>query len=856
MQVDPQSADAPVEPLNRREKEILTLLAQDQSAAEMAARLHLAVSSVKWNLQELYGKLGVHSRKEALARARSLGWLPGSLAASAPTGPKHNLPSQITKFFGRETEIEHLREQLAQRRLVTLSGPGGVGKTRLALQVCAGVLERYADGIWLAELAPVADPALAAQSVAAAAGAPQVAGHTSQDHLVSHLRERQALLLLDNCEHLLEACARLADALLRACPRLTVLATSREPLGIAGEAVYPVPSLPFPTPVQALAPASLEAYAAINLFADRASLARPGFTLTAHNAAALARICQRLDGMPLAIEMAAARVNLLTPEQLADRLDDAFRVLAAGSRTALPRQQTLRATIDWSYDLLNDAERVLFQRLSVFAGGCTLEAAEAVCAGAGLHEHEILDLIASLAAKSMVEVSHRPEGTTHFVSGASLPSVASQGTSQALEAAVRHRLLEPMRQFAREKLEDDEYARLRRRHRDFFLEVARMPVAFGKNLVYVRNRAWRSKVAADLENIRLALEWSLTKTGGQDRPDAAPLLVLTWVWPDYQETLGLYRRAIAWCQAHPVTPTLHANLLAMASLDLSLNEPRYAVRLASQAVEIARGLDADGQECRRMTLFVLGMRYLYDLDDVAAAQAAFDEAEAIFATLGPEHYPEEEFTWRAARFASFKSFFANRRGQYQAALDHARESQRLFGQLEKDIVGSAEPFIWLGVAYLGLGEHDRARSVFEAQLHAVDDVSESWADQHRAYMLYWLAAVDLKAAQVERAQATAREGLRLAAGGWDDNIVARCLSVLAAAAAAQGEALRAASLAGAASGLYARIGRKAWEDALLDGLQPGWRDVTGPAARAAFEAGQLMTREQAVAVGLTASGGL
>jgi predicted ATPase/DNA-binding CsgD family transcriptional regulator len=843
------SGDAPVEPLNRREQEILALLAQHYSPAEIAQHLHLAVSSVKWNQQQLYGKLGVHSRREALARARAQGLL-NDAPPSTPAGPKHNLPNQITRFFGRETEIEQIAARLGEQRLLTLSGPGGVGKTRLALRVAEAVLDRFTDGVWLAELAPLADPALVGQSVAAAVGAPPAARHNRQASLLAHLRERQALLVLDNCEHLLDACARLADALLRGCPRLVVLATSREPLGLAGEAAYPVPSLPFPAPVQALVPASLEAYAAINLFADRASLVQPHFALTAHNAAAIARICQRLDGIPLAIEMAAARVSLLTAEQLADRLDGAFGVLAAGSRTALPRQQTLRATIDWSYALLSEPERVLFQRLAVFAGGCTLEATEAICSGAGLARSAILDLLGALAKKSMIVVSQRTAEPVRSLSPASLPTVTHQLASHKDDEAVRYYLQEIMLQYAREKLGDGERARLRRQHRDYFLELARMPVAFGHNLVYVRNRAWRSKVAADLENIRLALEWSLTVAGGQDRPDAAPLLVLTWVWPDYPETLDMYRRAIAWCQHHPVTPILHANLLAMASLDLSLNEPRYAVSLAKQAVEIAHELDANGQECRRMTLFVLGMRYAFDVDDVEAAQAVFAEAETIFHALGPEHYPKEEYTWRAARFASFKAFFANRHGQHRAAVEHARESLRLFGELEAGIVGSDEPRIWLGVAHLYLGEHEQARSIFEDMLHMHDQVTESWVNQHRGYFLQWLGAVDLHEGQVERARETAREGLRLAAGGWDNNIIARCLSVLAAAAAAQGRAPQAAGLAGASSGIYARLGRNAWEDALLDTLQPGWRAVTDPALQAAFVAGQRMTLEQAVALGL------
>ncbi len=304
----------------------------------------------------------------------------------------NNLPVQLTSFVGREKEMAEIKQQLAplvpsgrggggegRVRLLTLTGPGGTGKTRLSLQTAADLLDAFANGVWLVELAPLADPALVPQTVATALGVREQQGRPVQATLTDYLREKKLLLILDNCEHLVEACASLADALLHACPGLKILASSREALGIAGEAPYRVPSLAIPDPRHLPPLETLTQYEAVRLFIERATTALPAFTVTNDNAPALAQICHRLDGIPLALELAAARVKLLRVEQIAARLDDRFRLLTGGSRTALPRQQTLRALIDWSYDLLSEPERALLQRLAVFAGGWTLEAAEAVC---------------------------------------------------------------------------------------------------------------------------------------------------------------------------------------------------------------------------------------------------------------------------------------------------------------------------------------------------------------------------------------------------------------------------------------------------------------------------------------------
>jgi len=314
----------------------------------------------------------------------------------------NNLPIQLTSFIGRERETAEIKRLSATTRLLTLTGAGGSGKTRLALHVATDLLEHYPDGAWLAELAALSDPTLVPNAVASGLNVPEQRGHPFTETLIDFIHSKSLLLVLDNCEHLLPACAALADRLLRSCPTLRMLATSREPLGIPGEVIWRVPSLSFPDPRRLPSLEHLNQYEAVRLFVERARSNAPGFAVTSANAAAVVQICQRLDGIPLAIEMAAARVKVLTVEQIATRLDDRFRLLSSGPRTALPRHQTLRAAMDWSYDLLPERERGVLRRVSVFAGGWTLEAAEAICARDDVEASDVLDLLAHLVDRSLV----------------------------------------------------------------------------------------------------------------------------------------------------------------------------------------------------------------------------------------------------------------------------------------------------------------------------------------------------------------------------------------------------------------------------------------------------------------------
>src|SRR5574341_1313373 len=383
--------------------------------------------------------------REAPASERASETILDRNSPAAPS-PLTNLPIQLTSFVGREKEIVEIKRLLLATRLLTLTGPGGTGKTRLAQQVAAQVLDAFPDGVWLVELAPVSNPAIVLHTVATALEVREEPGRPLLTTLLSRLRAKNSLLILDNCEHLIEACPQLTETLLPACPVLKILATSREGLGITGETCFQVPSLSVPDLSQPPTLETLRQSEAVRLFTDRAGTALLGFVVTDQTAPAVAQVCHRLDGIPLAIELAAARVKLLTVEQIAARLDDRFQLLTSGSRTALPRHQTLSALIDWSYDLLSESERVRLRRLSVFRGGWTLEAAESVASDLSLatphpSSVEVLDLLTQLVNKYLV-VFERTQG-----------------------AEARYRMLETIRQYAWERLmEAGETEVVRTRH--------------------------------------------------------------------------------------------------------------------------------------------------------------------------------------------------------------------------------------------------------------------------------------------------------------------------------------------------------------------------------------------------------
>lgn len=519
----------------------------------------------------------------------------------------NNLPQQATRFIGRENELAELRRLLANARSLTLTGAGGCGKTRLSLQVAADSLEHFPDGAWLIELAPISDPVLVPQTVATILGLKEAPGKSIVQTLTEHLKDKRLLLLLDNCEHLLGGCAQLVDTLVRQCPNLTVLASSREALGISGEQTYRVPSLSLPDPKHAHTPLFVMPFEAVQLFVDRALLARPDFEVTQQNAPALASICYRLDGIPLAIELAAARVRSLSIGEINRHLDQRFRLLTGGSRTALPRQQTLRSLIDWSYDLLNVPERLLLQRLSVFAGGWSLQAAESVCVGDGIEDGEVLDLMTSLVDKSLA-LAEETNGNT------------------------RYRLLETVRQYAREKLaESGDGNGFRERHRDYFLALAEE--AAGK-LSGPEQTAWLQRLEEEHENLRAGLDWGL----GEAEPAAT--LRLCAAMQRFWVTRGHFAEGREWCtrvlgmEGTEKLPRERAAVLNGAgTLAHHQSDEPAAAALLEECLAIERQL---GNRWRIAT--VLGNLGLVNFErgELDAARALHEESLAIMRDLGDQ----------------------------------------------------------------------------------------------------------------------------------------------------------------------------------------------------------------------------
>jgi predicted ATPase/class 3 adenylate cyclase len=414
----------------------------------------------------------------------------------------HNLPVQRTSFVGRDWEMGEIKRLLADTTLVTLTGAGGCGKSRLAVHVAADLLDTNPDGVWLAELAPLADPDALAAQLAAVFVLKEGPGMTLTDTLAAYLADKHTLIVLDNCEHVIDAAAGLADRLLGSCGSLRILATSRQPLGLDGETAWRVPSLTVPAEDGPAGIGALDTCEAVTLFADRARQARRGFDIDDRNGPAVAEICRRLDGIPLAIELAAARVRVLTPAQIAAGLSERFHLLTGGTRTALPRQQTLEASVGWSHDLLTEPERAVFRRLAVFAGSFSLDAAEQVCAAGHVAAHQVLDLLTLLVDKSLVQVD-------------------DDDRDQA-----RYRLLETVRHYATLRLtQTGEDQQTRTRHCDFYTTFAEEA---DLGLRGSGQRQWLERVAVEYPNIRAALSWSRDRRDGEGLLRLACAMGSTW----------------------------------------------------------------------------------------------------------------------------------------------------------------------------------------------------------------------------------------------------------------------------------------------------------------------------------------
>ncbi|MGA8330627.1 MAG: LuxR C-terminal-related transcriptional regulator, partial [Mycobacterium sp.] len=537
-----------------------------------------------------------------------------------------SLPIQLTSFVGREEQLVQVRKLLSENRLVTLTGAGGVGKTRLAIQVADQLAGEFADGVWYVDLAPITDPDLVGITTARAFGLPDQPGRSTMDTLTRFVTNRQMLAVLDNCEHLLDTSAALFVALLAASAGLTLLATSREPIGVAGEMSWRVPSLPL-------------ADKAIELFADRARHARPDLTLSDDNAATVTEICRRLDGLPLAIELAAARVRALSLAEILESLHDRFRLLTGGARTAVRRQQTLRASVDWSHALLTEPERVLFRRLAAFLGGFDLDAAQTVAGGGDIQRYQVLDLLTLLVDKSLV-VADDSRGRT------------------------RYRLLETVRQYAQEKLgESGEADIVRTRHRDHYTALAaRLDAPAGSD--YQRRL---EQALIEIDNLRAAFSWSRENSDVELALTLASSLQPLWV------ARGFVREARAWfdavltrevAQDARVAAAVRARALADGALFDLLFGASDSVDRAQQALSLARDVDDPAVLARALTACGFIAAYNAEL-----AWAYF--AEAI------ELARASHDTWRLSQIVSWQADAAIAAGDPVAARAFAEEGREL-----------------------------------------------------------------------------------------------------------------------------------------------------------------------------------
>jgi predicted ATPase/DNA-binding CsgD family transcriptional regulator len=668
-----------------------------------------------------------------------------------------NLPVHLSNFIGRERETKEVKKLLTHNRLVTLTGVGGSGKTRLAIQLANELLVKFRQGIWFIEFAQLADGTLVPQVVATTLGIRERKNSFSLNNLIEHLQNHQSLLIFDNCEHLINACAQLAEKLLVSCLNLQILTTSREPFSIPGEVVWVVPPMSLPELQPWRDPTSgqsaLSAYQkseAVQLFLNRATLVSPDFKLTIENGAWVAEICRRLDGMPLAIELAAARVRALSVRQIAERLDDRFNLLTGGKRTAPHRQQTLEATLDWSYALLTETERRLLQHLSVFAGSCTLEAAEVICADDDLFSDKVLDALTQLVDKSLVTVD-RPEGTE-----------------------TRYRLLETIRHYAREKLAEAGASNpTRDRHLDYFLRWAEEAAP---HLNGPDQTVWLGHFDAEHDNLRAALEWSQQS----DATAALGLRLATacgyfWRLRGYlSEGRRHFSTVLTQAGAQMRTPTRARALYRAATLAYMQSDYPVTRKLGEESLAIWRELGHTDRIEVADTLDVLG-ELATEEGDYESAPELFKEALAIYKKNGNTQGISDmllQLGWAAMR-----------NGDYEQATSRLEEALTLFRELGNTAM------ISFGLAGLGelairQGFYESAASLLEESLALRQELGEKWGIGASLGSLGWVA---LRQGNFEQSKACLGESLAMRIEISDIGGAAWCLEKFAESALIQGQ---------------------------------------------------------------------
>jgi predicted ATPase/DNA-binding SARP family transcriptional activator len=676
-------------------------------------------------------------------------------AGPVPQPPRHNLPERLTSLVGRDQELREVAKLVEAHRLVTVVGPGGAGKTTVAVELARRLGGGHPDGVWLVELAAVGDPALLAEVVGAALGLreePPEPGTPSTgpgERLAESLRDKALLLVLDNCEHLVAACAELVGRLLRTAPGVRVLATSREVLRVAGEVVWPVPPLAVPGGDGA-APEMLAGYDAVRLFAERAAAADPGFALDAASAPAVAELCRRLDGLPLAIELAAARVRVLPVPEIAARLGDRFRLLGGGDRTSDPRQRTLRATVDWSWELLEEPDRRLWRRLAVFPGGWTVAAAEAVCAGDGLDEDEVLEGLFRLVDRSLV-------------------------VAAGVEPA-RFSMLESLRAYGAERLaETGEVEAVAARHTAFFLELAE------EAATHRTARPWLRRMRADYDNLRAALD---RVVAAGDLDTALRLAgALGWYWSTDHTIEGRQRLAavLALADGRPPTPALARVLQVRAMVEVALAPTGATVAAARRSRELfERFGDRQGVAFSKL---LIGWAELQRGGPGDAALRLVEEADATFAELGDP--------WGQAFAGQSRAVFETYlHGPSERAQRAGRQALERYRALD-DQFGLAQAQFNLAEMATALGDLDAARRGYEETLAAARDGGPLWA---LLASLTRLGALLILEGEEDRAAALHAEAVALARRSGQRRALGHLYNELGAVARARGDLERARQL--------------------------------------------------------------
>ncbi len=625
----------------------------------------------------LVDELGAEPTQETIALYH---WIRQS-AESKSLGPRiTNLPIPLSSFIGRKREMVEVKRLLSTTRLLTLTGAGGSGKTRLAIQVAIDLIDSFKDGVWWVELASTSNQALVPHAISKALGVHEAQGELLSETLANFLNGKTLLLVLDNCEHLIAACAQITSSLLRESANLKILTTSRESLGIIGEVIWRVPTLALPDPQHLSMIELLMEYEGIRLFVDRATAAKPDFALTPQNAPSVTQICQRLDGIPLAIELAAARTRVLSVENIAERFNNRFNLLTTGSRTALPRQQTLRATIDWSYDLLPEDARFLFRRLSVFGGGFSLNAVEKVCCDSPLTPSGGFDLLARLVDRSLVIVEQRQD-------------------------AERYRMLETIREYAHEKLHHlGEANLLQGRHLDFFLKLAE---TIEPELYSAEQFEGLNRLENNVDNMRAALTWALAN--GREESGLRLAGALFWLWNRrsyWSEGRHLLERTLASTSSLTSIPAHAKALFASGALAWLQGDHHTGVIRLAESVLLWREFNSAGGEGIAYALAYLGLAYNTE-DQLDSALAAGEESVALFRKLNDK--------WGLALSLDFLGIVIRDHGDYKTASSLFDESLIIFRELG-DKWGISFPLNAYSQLALLRGDYATARTFVEEAL--------------------------------------------------------------------------------------------------------------------------------------------